>query len=298
MNIRDAFEQFMLDKEVAGLSPRTMQTYRNVIEHLFIDLYFTDKPLNELTVTSVKNYILDLRGRDLSDNTVKSYVRHLRVFLDWLYVHKHIDIDFRRELPKIKGKIVAKKIYEDDEIQLIFASIEGKSPFEWKARTMIALMLDCGLRQSEVCGLMIDDINLDRRYITVRNTKSRTDRLVPFSAQTKRLIMRYIQSRNWDKPYLFVNDGGEQSKARNVRYIVNKYVKGHAGIKRGNSHLFRHTFATRMLMEKEDVYYVQQMLGHHDISVTRVYLHEAQRYRVLGVKYQTISSLIGSVKIA
>lgn len=106
MTLVGLLNDFLLQKKIGGLSPKTIDSYKNAL-HVFV-LYAGDSlSLKELTQNLVNAYILDLYDRDLSRATVSTYVRSLKIFLRWIHQEYTLCFDPTKiKIPKSPKKIV------------------------------------------------------------------------------------------------------------------------------------------------------------------------------------------------
>ncbi len=301
MKISEAYGLFIFDKEVSGIYQSTIKTYDNVVKHIFIDGYIGNIEVEELTLKDLQRFIIALRNKELSINTVKTYWRHVKAFVKFLYRNEFIEHDLSVKIPSMKGYKPIKDIYQDDEIQLIFSSIKGNCVSALQKRAIFCLLLDTGMRQAEITRIQLDDINIKHRYVNIRGTKSHEDRRVPISIATIKAVNKYLHKRmipyNDKNPnIMFVNRNAEGITTRTLRSYVDTHIKKN-GIIRGNTHLFRHTFITRKCMETNDAFYVQQLAGHSDLSTTRRYYQYANSYSIANVKFMSINQLLASISM-
>lgn len=179
MTLVGLLNDFLLQKKIGGLSPKTIDSYKNAL-HVFV-LYAGDSlSLKELTQNLVNAYILDLYDRDLSRATVSTYVRSLKIFLRWIHQEYTLCFDPTKiKIPKSPKKIV--HIYSDSEIRLIFSVIQNISSIPWinaRNAAMVSLMLDSGIRQCEVCGLLRENMDFYGGRMKVLG-KGAKERIVP-----------------------------------------------------------------------------------------------------------------------
>ena len=143
---------------------------------------------------------------------------------------------------------------------------------------MIEVLYGCGLRVSELIDLKMSNINFKESYLKVEG-KGEKVRFVPLAAYTAELIKQYIKEirskykiNKKCEDILFLNSRGS-SMSRVIVFIIIKELTEKAGInKKISPHTFRHSFATHLLQNGADLRYIQEMLGHSDISTTQVYL--------------------------
>ncbi|MCT4543523.1 MAG: tyrosine-type recombinase/integrase [Vallitalea sp.] len=301
MKISETYDLFIFEKEVSGIYKSTIKTYNNIVKHIFIDNFIGDIDVQELELKDLQKFIISLRNKDISVNTVKTYWRHVKAFIKYLYRNEFIEHDLSVKIPPMKGYKPIKDIYLDDEIQLIFSSIQGNSVTALQKRAIFCLLLDTGMRQAEITRIEFEDINIRHKYINIRGSKGHEDRRVPISIATIKAVNKYMQKRiipfnDENQNLMFVNRDGKGVTNRTIRSYIDTNVKNN-GITKGNTHLFRHTFITRKCMETNDAFYVQQLAGHKDLSTTKMYYQYANSYTIAKVKLMPIEQLLASISM-
>ena len=137
-------------------------------------------------------------------------------------------------------------------------------------KVILSILYSSGLRVSELVNLLINDIDFDERTIRIRG-KGDKDRIVLFDKDTKELIEQYLNIRDSDSEYLFINKNGNKLSSRYIQLMIKKYAK-EAGIeKKVTPHILRHSFATHLLKNGVDIRAIQQLLGHASLSTTQIY---------------------------
>ena len=277
MTLNDCLEAFIAYQHLKGNSIATIKGYKLIID-LFIQ-HIGNIDVSALTAEHFNNYNLYLRGR-VKIVSVRSYMRHLKVFLSFLVNEYHID-DFRAKviLPSRQKTII--NILSPPEIERLL-SVDDKSTFYGlRNYCMLLLMLDCGLRASEVVHLKPSDLQFDFKGIKVFGKGSK-ERIVPMgntlAASLKTYLRRYEKRIN---VYLFVGRQRDYITRDIFRDIFRYYIKA-TGIERLHPHLLRHTFATNFLLNGlGDLYELSMILGHSDVSTTQIYLHIANYYKCM-----------------
>ncbi len=147
-------------------------------------------------------------------------------------------------------------------------------------QAILELLFSAGLRVSELTGLKIEQVNLQRDEFTVRG-KGDKPRLCFLSDSVKKAIRAYLEKRRDTSAYLFVShDRAKQGRKntgpltpRSVQRLVERYATAAGITKKITPHTLRHTFATDLLLSGADIRSVQSMLGHESITTTQVYTH-------------------------
>jgi integrase/recombinase XerD len=171
----------------------------------------------------------------------------------------------RKKLPKVLTQ-------EEQTALLAQFNTRYNSPLRNKA--MVALMLATGLRASEVVALRPEHIDFRACKLTVREGKGARDRVLWFGTETRDLLDEWF-ARRPDSEFVFCSRDGGQLDTRYLRSML-KREACNAGIsecEKVSPHTLRHTFATDLLRETNNLRVVQAALGHADISTTTIYTH-------------------------
>jgi integrase/recombinase XerD len=165
----------------------------------------------------------------------------------------------QHRLPNVLSKEEVKKILD--------------APVNEKHRVMLSVIYACGLRRSELIGLIPSDIEKDRKLLRIRQSKGYKDRVVPISEKLIEMIGTYFTRY---KPVTFLFEG----QYRGLRYSASSLDKvfkeacKRAGIKREVTlHGLRHSYATHLLESGTDLRYIQELLGHRSSRTTEIYTH-------------------------
>ena len=170
------------------------------------------------------------------------------------------------------------------EIDAIISAVDLSKPEGHRNKAMIEVLYSCGLRVSELTGLKISCLYLDKGFIRIIG-KGDKERLVPVGKKAVREIEHYLQDRaqlpvidKHSRDILFLNRRGGRISRVMVFNIV-KELAVSAGIKKKISpHTFRHSFATHLIEGGADLRAVQEMLGHESILTTEIYTHLDKDY--------------------
>lgn len=184
-------------------------------------------------------------------------------------------------------------ILRPEEIERVMRFADLKTPRGYRDRTLMELLYSTGARSSEVCGLKVEDLNLERRTAFIHAGKGGKDRFVPLTQQCTRFLKRYLADirpeliegirpagHNWIEQagtageQLFISVYGGRIKTSWLGGLLRDYLS-RAGLAGRISpvHGFRHSIATHLIEDGMDVRYVQVFLGHGNINSTQIYTH-------------------------
>lgn len=183
-------------------------------------------------------------------------------------------------------------ILEPEEVESLMR-IPNKIYFSGKRNlAVLSLMLNMGLRVSEISNLKPQDINLTKNKLRIVGGKGGVDRdlMIPF--YTSKLLKEWWKAKPKNTKYFFTTikdvkrtgkakcfntKKGSQFKTRNISYMIKKYSK-RAGIKKNISpHSLRHTFATNFIKQGGNVMHLKEILGHESVSTSQIYITLALR---------------------
>jgi len=278
MTLQTALEEFLYSRQLAGLESTTVVNYRRTLS-LMINYVGVDVSIQEVTFQMVSDYIMNLYDQKLSRATVSSYVRNTKIFFRWVSDEYGLAFDaLKIKVPKSPKKIV--RIYTDAEIKLIFSLTKSHIPWiTIRNQLIIALMLDSGIRQLEVCNLTHDNINRESLVMKVTGKGSK-DRFVSLGQTSLTLLNRYLSLCPYKNcKYVFCDRFGNQLSGNAIRLFVNR-VERQLGFPL-SSHKLRHNFATNFCIDnvrrtgKSHVYDLSILMGHESIETTKKYEHFA-----------------------
>jgi len=177
-------------------------------------------------------------------------------------------------IPYPKQPKVLPDVLSTDEVLALFAAIDSI-----KYKAIIATTYAAGLRISEVCTLRTTDIDSKRMLIHIRSAKGNKDRYVKLSDTLLVLLRQYYKSLRRKGSYLFSGYHPQRSISPTaVHNVLRKAVKKVGLSKKVTMHTLRHSFATHLLEEGEDIRVIQVLLGHASIRTTARYTHITQHY--------------------
>jgi integrase/recombinase XerD len=217
-------------------------------------------------------------GEPLSFLSQHSQLLPVRALFKWLARQNYIlynpasDID----LPRI-AKRLPHNALSVAEAESVLNAIDIREPLGIRNRAIIETFYSTGIRRMELVNLQIYDINFEHGTVFIREGKGGKDRMVPIGERAVAWVRKYLYEVRPqlavmpDNGFLFLSELGEQIKTDRMTELVRGYVTAADIEKKGSCHLFRHTCATLMLEGGADIRYIQQQLGHADLTSTDIY---------------------------
>lgn len=240
-----------------------------------------------------RHFLSYLEEHKFAKKSIARKISSLRTFYDYLIANQLIDINIFTtiETPKVPKKLP--QIISDEEIEMLFKSIDRHKPLGFRNYILLDLLFSCGLRASELIEMTIKDIQLDREQILIHGKGSK-DRFVPL---TDKLIIDLKQYLTYTRPILlskgssshelrvFINYKGTPLTVRGLQLILKQIILNSGETFKIHPHMLRHAFATTLLNHGADLRVVQELLGHEHLKSTQIYTHVSSE--VLKEKYKT-----------
>lgn len=226
-------------------------------------------------------YLSHLDEQKLSKKSIVRKISALRTFYNFLMLKGYIDINIfdKIETPKVSRRLP--KILEDDEIMMLFKSIDRNTPLGFRNYIILDLLFSSGLRASELCQMEVKDLKLNQRQILIHGKGSK-DRYVPIHLELEKDLRQYLTYTRpillakgpiTNNDYVFINYRGTQLTERGLRVILKKIISDSGETYKIHPHMLRHAFATTLLNHGADLRVVQELLGHEHLKSTQVYTH-------------------------
>lgn len=272
LSIQEAFDLFIRKCKIKNLTDLSISSYEKKMVH-FYEFIDKSEAITAVTKDTVDDYILWLReNTDANDITINSYLRSVRAFLYFCMEDKYIPT-FKIQLIKAEKKI--KETYTDDELVRLLEKpdVDNCSFSCYKTWVFENYLLGTGNRISTALDLHIGDINFQSGVIILRKTKNRKQQIIPLSATLAEILQGYLQIRGGEADdYVFCNEYGEQASCRTYQQLVRRYNRKR-GVEKTSCHTFRHTFAKNWILNSGDMFRLQKILGHSDLTVTKEYVN-------------------------
>ncbi len=263
-----------------NLSKNTWEAYRRDITqyiNFIVNVRKKEEP-KSITADDLRAYIVSLNRKKIEPSSQSRKLSAIKCFHKFLMLEKYVDENVSKtiETPKKIRKIPA--ILSMKEVDLLLNSLNQDTPIEARNKAMIELAYASGLRVSELVNLKLGDLHLDKGLVQIYG-KGRKERIVPLGGYANESLQYYIKNARPQllkkhNDYLFLNgrDGGKIT--RQAFFLIIKEKTKAVGItKEISPHKLRHSFASHLLANGVDLIYIQDLLGHEDISTTERYTH-------------------------
>ena len=274
MDISNAIQDFLnyciFEK---GLSDRSKNSYEN-------DLNVYKEFLNKRSITNVSS----IRSEDIKDflkvrsneetTTIAHNLTVIKNFHTYLLKEDIVKTDVSEfiERPKLR-KSLPKTLSVEDVDKLLDIKLE--TAFDYRNKAMLELMYGCGLRVSELVNLTLNDVDMTNCLIRIFGKGSK-EREIPIGEYSIYYLKEYLNIRDSllkGKPCnkLFLNNHGSSISRQGFFKMLKQLLKEKGLNTDVSPHTLRHSFATHLINRGADLRSIQEMLGHSDISTTKIY---------------------------
>jgi integrase/recombinase XerC/integrase/recombinase XerD len=287
LEIKKLILHFTQSNMAEGKSPKTNDWYTEMLSSFLRFLIERGiKPvLAEFNITAVRDFIIHEQERGISPYTVQGKVRAMKSFASWLanegYTTEHLLNNLK--LPRVPRNLI--EPLSSAEIDQLVKYQNPLTALGCRNNAILTLLLDTGVRISELCGLHFEDAHVEEGYLKVMGKGSK-ERIVPLGGLARKMLWRYIihfrpEPVTESDNHLFLTLDGKLLCPNAVKLLLTRWGKT-AGVSRLHAHLCRHTFATNFLIHNcGDVFRLQQILGHTTLEMVRRYVHFASAQAIV-----------------
>ena len=279
MNMEEEIKEFItyikLEKK---LSNNTIINYEFDLENYFNYLKKHNiHSLDKITLDDINDYLQDLAINKLNPRSIRRHITTIKEFHKYLVKYKKVKKNVTVNIDTIKITKKLPNVISKDEMNKIL-DVNLDNPFHYRDKAMLELMYGSGLRVSELVNLTIYNIDFQNKMILIEG-KGNKERIVPLSDYSYDALKDYLEVRNQlvkqgkNEEKLFLNNHGEGITRHGFNYILKNILKEKNINDKITPHSLRHTFATDLLNNGADLRSIQELLGHSDLTTTRIYTH-------------------------
>ena len=244
---------------IRGFSQRTIKAYLGINRRFLV---FIGKSAKEVTTQDIKNHLLYLKLKGLSNTSLNLTISALKFYFEQVLKRK---LFFNIKRPK-REKYLPTVLTKAEIVRLLEATQN------FKHQLLLSLMYGSGLRVSEAVSLKIAQLDCLGRKILVKSGKGAKDRLTLLSKKSIDLLNRYWPLLPGNQTYLFAGVGHQGHLTSRSAEKFFKQALNRAGIKKSaGCHSLRHSFATHLLEKGTELNVIQKLLGHENIKTTQIY---------------------------
>lgn len=271
--LKEAFEDFMAEKEATNKSEATLKGYRKSFKK-WCDYYGEEVEATEVTQQLFFQWTNSMKLDGIRPASINHYLRDMRTVMNWC-----MD-EARKYIPKFKVEMVTgqeevPKFYAEEEQEaLVEKPHRGADYPEWRMWAICNFVLATGARTATIINVHMGDIDFKGKKVTYHHTKNKKAQVMNMSTSLANVLKEFI--RVWrstanEDDYLFANIGNQQLTDNALRTAFRKYCLAR-GVSKTSIHGLRHTFARGWILNDGSMIGLQKMLGHSTLEMTRKYI--------------------------
>ena len=257
----------------------TVDSYRDDLMHFEKFARDLSDSFSWETVDSdlVRDWMESMMDKGNAAATVSRRLSALKTFYRFALTRHYVESDpvYSIKSPK-KEKPLPQFVKESEMDELLDRQAWGDDYNNVRARTIIILFYETGMRLSELVNLDDKDVNFVTSEIKITG-KGNKQRIVPFGDELKNTLLEFRRLRDASvevkTPALVVSDKGTRMSPSKVQDIVRSNLSRVCSLKKKSPHVLRHSFATAMLNHHVGIENLKKLLGHASISTTEIYTH-------------------------
>jgi len=278
-----AIANFLRSLRQRNASLHTIKAYRGDLAEFSAYVGARDWPA--IDHVTIRGFLSHLYQKGLSKTSVARALAAVRSLYRWLAQEGVLE---QNPAALVSTPRLPKKLPRVPTIEEMNSILDDPMPqvasFPERDKLMLELLYGCGIRNSELVGINLDDIRLSAAAILIRG-KGKKERYVPFGESARAALAAYLPARQRllaetrkSTPALLINRRGGRLTTRSVGRIIKKIAVAQGLSPELHPHTLRHAFGTHLLEEGADLRAIQEMLGHERLSTT-------QRYTQLSMKH-------------
>ena len=281
--VEKSIDQFLRVLREQNASVHTIKAYAGDLDGFAA--YIGPRDWKRIDHVVIRGFLSHLYEKGLGKTSVARALAAVRSLYRWLAQEGIVEQNPAKlvSTPKIPKKLP--RVPTIEEINSVFdGAMPDASAFPERDRLLFELLYGCGIRNSELIGINLEDVRVSAEAILIRG-KGKKERYVPFGGAAAQALSGYLPVRQKllaDKRKstgaLLVNHRGGRLTTRSVGRIVKKIAVAKGLSPDVHPHTLRHAFGTHMLEEGADLRAIQELLGHERLSTT-------QRYTQLSMKH-------------
>ena len=283
-----AIDDFLRHLRERNASAHTIKAYSGDLDNF--SEYMGSRDWKKIDHVAIRGFLSHLYDKGLSKTSVARSLAAVRSLYRWLAQEGVVE---QNPAKLVSTPRLPKKLPRVPTIEEMNTMLDGKMPevasFPERDRLLFEFLYGCGIRNSELVGINLEDISLSNEAILIRG-KGKKERFVPFGGSALAALSAYMPWRHQllnalkkktvtkGSPPLLINQRGGRLTTRSVGRIIKRIAIAKGMSPEVHPHTLRHAFGTHMLEEGADLRAIQELLGHERLATT-------QRYTQLSVKH-------------
>lgn len=265
--LKNIFPKFITSLSELGRSPATILAYRSDLDQLIE--FFTKLNIgtpDQIAIKDLDSFRDTLLAQKYTPKSVSRKLNAVKTFFRWMVENKYVSTDLSKSVTHPKVESSLPKFLTPLEYRALRDAVRNDS----RISAMIELILQTGLRISEVANIKTEDIT--ESNLRIEGYATQPERTIPLNGPAKEAIAKYqIERPKVDSTYLFISKTGKPLAVRNIRASVDRFIQK-AELPKYSVNDLRTTFIVENIKNGVDLILISHVSGHKRISTTERYL--------------------------
>lgn len=268
-SVKQAIQAFRENLSKQGRASATILAYGKDIEQLATFVATKGKTeLSEITKEDIDSFKDDLSAKNYTTKSISRKINSIKSFFIYVLGNGSIVTNPAIEVTHPKYDIKPPRILDKIE----YRALRDACKDDVRMAAIVELLLQTGMRISELANLQVSDINMENNQMVIRAFESHPERTIPFNQPAKEALEKYLAVRPKSaNTHVFITKTGNPFLIRNIRSNLDRYFHN-AGIQNAKVNDLRHTFIAQQLSSGSPLVYISKLAGHKRLSTTEKYL--------------------------
>jgi len=281
--LSECLEEFLLECRIRNYTDGTIGAYRIALNAIFVyfDKTFEIDDIEKVKKNHIKSFIVWQLDKGIKVSTINTKLKRLKPFFNYCFEEEYIKQNIMDEIHFLKNTKNKFTVFNDDEVRAMLKAWKGNSYTATKNRTILAMLVDTGIRTIELLNLKIENVDKYSLKVLGKGNKWRT---VPISPRLQKEMMKYervrkkvLEKKGKECEYYFMNCHAQKISNNSPVQKMIKLTAKKANVReivRASPHTFRHYYAIKSLELGTPIYQLSKNLGHSSIKTTEIYLSQ------------------------
>ena len=293
MLLADVLKEFLFEIKIRNYTPKTQKGYKNnnALFHNWLRNEYGIEELEEVTHIHVKQYITYLQQKGRKPTYINGILKNIRSFYEYCVSEDYCMKNICKQVKWVKERTVIINTFTNDEVRGMLNYYKGADYLAVRNRCIIALLGDTGIRNFELCTLMVNDLGETAIKILGKGDKERYVYISPmlkkYMIKYERVKEMYFKNQNLKHANYFLSYRGKPLTTEGIERVVKLSGENINREIRCSPYTLRHYFAQAQLQNGLDVYSLSRLLGHENISITKRYLQGLQDKNIVEMSIKT-----------
>lgn len=276
VSLEKGWKVFEKRNNLKDLAKSTIVSYEDKVYKKFFDWLLKVKGINNvrlITKEVIEDYTIYLKGTDLTNNSVNSYLRATRAFMNHMMEKQYVDY-YKIEIPKDKDKIV--KCYTDADIKVLSTKPVTESFAEYRNYVICCILASTGMRVGSLVSILNEDVDLVNGIITLRHNKNGSIQVIHINKSLIGILSEYMEIVNGTSTDpLIVTYLGQAFDTRALSRQIRKYANKRGVFVEKYMHSFRYWYGMSLARQNVGAFTIMKLMGHKNIKTSQGYIERA-----------------------